>query len=179
MTNLFNDVNTPSNLEIGDQVALREGKYRVSYIYWDMQQTAAELASGDTRDTCTYQLKIASGVVAVCNDNVNLSLSAGCQATLQPDDILENDDNCTLNFTVNILEGANAGTNTLDASYLGQTVRVEVRHTDDINGCWGYVTVEDKIKPSITCVPDMVIYCGQTSDPVSYTHLTLPTTPYV
>ncbi len=98
-----------------------------------------------------------------CNNNVQVSLDANCRAVLTPDVILEGDFMCYDGFTVELLEGANIGKDTLDASYLGQTVQVKV--TSPLgNSCWGTVTVESKLPPVLTCT-DTTIICNKSTDP--------------
>ena len=98
-----------------------------------------------------------------CNDNVQVSLDANCLAILTVDVVLEGDYDCYDGYTLQILEGARAGTDTLDISYLGQTVRVMVSSPLG-NSCWGTVKVEDKVPPIIQC-RDTVVYCNSSTDP--------------
>ncbi len=109
-----------------------------------------------------------------CNDGINLSIGANCEAEIYYDMILENGDNssaCNPNgyqaFMV-IIEYP-AGTNTydppniVDETHIGYELTVKVKHWATGNFCWGYVTVEDKQMPLINCPNDITIAC---SDPL-------------
>ncbi len=99
----------------------------------------------------------------ICNARIQVSLDADCQAVLSPDLLLEGNNNCTEGYTVEILSGTRAGTDTLDHTYLGQTVSVMVTSPNG-NSCWGDVIVEDKLPPILTC-RDTFVYCNQSFDP--------------
>ena len=75
--------------------------------------------------------------------------------------ILEGVHNDSLvNYVVNILDGPNAGMDSVTLADLNQRIRVEVIDTSIMpnNKCWGYITVEDKIAPVLTC-NDLTIFC--------------------
>lgn len=103
-----------------------------------------------------------------CNNNVQISLDNDCQVTVTPDIILEGqgtDPNC--NYTVAVLdanENPIPGSPVVDGSYIGQTLRVRVS-IDGGNSCWGFITIEDKLRPTIDCGDDVVIPCSQTFNP--------------
>ncbi|MEM1119499.1 MAG: T9SS type A sorting domain-containing protein [Bacteroidota bacterium] len=99
-----------------------------------------------------------------CNSNVQISLDANCLAQITPDMILEGDGGCTAGYTVQVLEGARMGTDTVDGSYIGRTVRVMVTEPSGLNSCWGTITVEDKLAPALTC-RDTITFCGQQNSP--------------
>lgn len=99
-----------------------------------------------------------------CNSNIQVSLGANCQAFLDPNFIIEGTAiTCTDGYVVEILEGSRIGQDTIDASYIGQTINVMVTAPNG-NRCWGAVTVEDKLPPVLTC-RDTFIYCTQDSRP--------------
>jgi len=77
----------------------------------------------------------------VCNSNVQISLDVNCIAKILPDMILEADGGCMNGFTVEILSGSRAGTDHLDATYLGTTVDVMVTDPSGLICFWGKVTV--------------------------------------
>ena len=98
-----------------------------------------------------------------CNNNSQVSLNAACTAVITPDIILEGSHPCFDGFAVVLEEGSRTGQDTVDASYLGQTVRVRV--TSPLgNSCWGTITVEDKIAPLLAC-RDTTVVCGTSTDP--------------
>lgn len=131
----------------------------------DFKYTATVAGTSCTADG-SVSISFANVVspAVACNNNIQVSLDANCSAVLTPDVILEGDFMCYDGFTVELLEGANIGQATLDASYLGQTVQVKV--TSPLgNSCWGTVTVESKLPPVLTC-KDTTIICNQSTDPV-------------
>ena len=138
----FIDLDGSGTLSVGESIYLRPNTYNIDVIY---------AALDGTNDTCSYGVIVDSGITPVCNDNVNVSLSGGCQAVILPDNILEGECVGIDDFTVRLLDGANADTNFVDISYLNQTVRVEVIENTSGNKCWGTITVEDKFAPTITC----------------------------
>ncbi len=99
-----------------------------------------------------------------CNSNVQISLNVNCIAKINPDMILEDDGGCTNGYVVRVLEGSKAGTDTVDATYIGQTVQVMVTDPSGVNSCWGTVTIEDKLAPTLTS-RDTFIYCTQDRRP--------------
>lgn len=100
----------------------------------------------------------------VCNSNIQMSLDANCIAVIDPNHILEGAAiSCTDGFVVEILSGSRVGQDTLDATYLGETVMVKVTGPNG-NSCWGSITVEDKLPPTLTC-QDTVVYCAQNTVP--------------
>ena len=108
-----------------------------------------------------------AGSGIACNSHIYVSLSDDCNAGLTPDMILEGVADVDLTkFMVNILDGPNAGKDTVTLADLNNRIRVEVIDTSITpnNKCWGYVTVEDKIAPILTCV-DTTVLCNTSTDP--------------
>lgn len=100
----------------------------------------------------------------VCNSNIQMSLDANCIAVIDPNHMLEGTAvACTDGFVVEILSGSRAGQDTLDATYLGETVMVKVTGPNG-NSCWGSITIEDKLPPTLTC-QDTIVYCAQNTAP--------------
>ncbi|MEM8906272.1 MAG: HYR domain-containing protein [Bacteroidota bacterium] len=101
-----------------------------------------------------------------CLPLLNVSVSPNCTATIDPDDLLEgsgiNDDLFVVDIIVN---GMSIG-NTVDGTYIGDTL--EVRITDLCsaagNFCWGRIFIEDNIPPVLDCQP-VTIACNQDTDP--------------
>jgi len=120
----------------------------------------------DFDNTNTGEILTGTGSVA-CNSHVFVSLNDRCGAKITPDIILEGvHDDSLDNFIVNILDGPNAGTDSVTIASLNQRIRVEVIDTSITpqNKCWGYITVEDKIAPQLTCV-DTSVLCNTSTDP--------------
>jgi len=70
-----------------------------------------------------------------CNDLVHVSLLPGgddCRLVIDPDDVLENTNLCTGEYSIEITE---TGTNWVDASYCGQTLEYVVTHCYSGNQC--------------------------------------------
>ncbi len=103
-----------------------------------------------------------AGAIA-CNSNVNIALDNNCIAKITPDMILEDDGGCTEGYKVELLEGSKIGTDTLDSTYLGQTVKVKVTDPSGLNSCWGTITIEDTYAPVLVC-RDTFVYCTQSTD---------------
>ncbi len=96
-----------------------------------------------------------------CNAQINVSFGTNCEILVVPDMILEGDDNCMDQLTVNLLapNGASLG-NTITQAQVGQVLIAEV--LDPYCGfvCWGYVAVYDNFPPIITCpVQDVDLIC--------------------
>jgi hypothetical protein len=105
----------------------------------------------------------------VCNDMINVSLSANCVAVISPDDVLEGAVfDCFNDYKVDITDKYGNGIgNKVDDRHVGQTLTVMVTDTIEGNRCWGKINVEDKSPPFINC-QDTTISCFV--DP----HLPLP-----
>lgn len=107
-----------------------------------------------------------------CNANTQISLNSDCQAVVTPDMILNGSmTSCSLGvFEVVVTDLAGnviPGSPVVTDAHLGKTWMVSVRDTSVSNGneCWGYITVEDKIAPTITCNPPTgPVYCFQIDD---------------
>ncbi|MEM6320708.1 MAG: T9SS type A sorting domain-containing protein [Bacteroidota bacterium] len=115
--------------------------------------------------TTAAQPLMGSGVA--CNSQIYVSLSNECNAVITPDMILEGvPDDSLKNYVVNILDGPNAGTDTVTLADLNNRIRVEVTDTSITpnNKCWGFVIVEDKIPPQLVC-NDTTILCNTPTTP--------------
>ena len=108
-----------------------------------------------------------------CNGQVNVSLSFNCDVEIHPDLIIEDTNmQCPLQvriFDVHDVLTRVTDTSTfpytfpvLDASYVGSRWRTEVFY-EDCSGaeisCWGWISVEDKIQPPVTCINDFEVSC--------------------
>ena len=115
-----------------------------------------------------------SACTMVCNDQVNVSLPAACEAEILYDMILEDPNNplvCTPNgptaYVVIVMNqyGQVIPTSPVVTSdYIGQTLSVKVKHWASGNSCWGSILVEDKLPPQLTCPPDITIQCTSPTD---------------
>ena len=96
-----------------------------------------------------------------CNDNVQVSVDENCQAFVGTDMILEGGPyGCYDNYIVAV-EGYGSGFGgvTIDNGAIGETLTVTITDPATGNSCWGTISVEDKIVPTIEC-RDQTIMCG-------------------
>ena len=93
-----------------------------------------------------------------CNNNVQVSLDADCEVTITPAMILEGEGPSTCPYQVILKSpsGVPMAQPVVTSAHIGMTLEVEVRRTDNNNRCWGTITVEDKLPPSIVCVADTI-----------------------
>ncbi len=119
-------------------------------------------------DTCEFTVDVREYIpnssVLSCNNNINLSLSNDCTATITVDMMLEgNDYRCYDNYCISIQDAAgNVHDNLFDLTDVGQTFQVTISDClGSNNQCWGYVTIEQKIIPIIECPSNVEIYCNQ------------------
>ena len=115
-----------------------------------------------------------------CNDNVQVSLDENGQATITSTMILEGENEaCTEEayplggyYQTMLLSplGAPLG-NTVDCSDVGQTIIVKVTNVVSCNSCWGSVSVEDKLGPTLECPPAIQVACDEelnAATPIAY-----------
>ena len=96
-----------------------------------------------------------------CNDNVQVSVNENCEAYVTTDMILEGGPyGCYDDYIVAIQGfGSGFGGVTIDNDAIGETLQVTVTDPTTGNSCWGTISVEDKIPPTILC-RDVTIMCG-------------------
>jgi len=100
-----------------------------------------------------------------CNNNVQISLDGDCSVEVTPDMVLEGQggDNC--DYQVVVL-GSNGqpivGSPVITGAYIGETLKVEIWLGS--NSCWGYITIEDKLPPTIDCLDDITVNCYESTD---------------
>ena len=96
----------------------------------------------------------------VCNDFVNISIDANCNARLTPSGLLEGEDpNCDEDnfplggfFTITITDAQGLPVpNPVPLSYLGKTLKYSIKHVMSCNSCWGNFKTEDKLAPVVVC----------------------------
>jgi len=84
----------------------------------------------------------------VCDNQVNVSLSDQCEAEITVDMILESTIDPASIYSINI-EGVIGTTVTTPGIY-----KVTISNETNPNTCWGFILVEDKIAPTISCPCD-------------------------
>ncbi len=95
-----------------------------------------------------------------CNQGVELKLDENCEGSVNPYFMIANNWSCQgpMDMTYFDANGDTLG-NTVDGTYIGQTLTVHVRHNWTGLECWGTVIVKDKRGPQITA-PDTVLACN-------------------
>lgn len=106
------------------------------------------------------------------NTNTQISLNVDCQSEIIPSMVLNDEaTSCPGNtFTVNVqtLDHVNIPTSPIVTSeYINQTLIAQVVASSGNTG-WGYIHIEDKMPPAITCV-DTVVSCSNigTYEPIA------------
>ena len=101
-----------------------------------------------------------------CNNQVNLSLPETGSTVVTPS-MMSSASSCPGVLEVHIMDanGVDIG-NTVDCNYVGQTLTVSVVHPASGNNCWGSISIEDKLKPTINCV-DIEINCNEDISPTN------------
>jgi hypothetical protein len=94
-----------------------------------------------------------SAVALSCIPEVNVSLGQEGYAVLTPMMLLTHLEGPPINYTVDIMGPL---TNTLYCAQLGQEIMVSVIENSTGNSCMSMVFVEDKLKPVLTCTPDVL-----------------------
>ncbi len=119
-------------------------------------------------ETATQEIVIEEVQALACNNSVNLTMDADCQIDIVADMILEDFEYENDSYSV-LLEDADGNfvsNGTLASDYIGQTLKVTIIQNCGGNACWGYVKIEDKSIPDLTCPIDATIGCNASSLPV-------------
>ena len=95
-----------------------------------------------------------------CNNLVQVSLDANCQATITPEMMLEGEGPSSCGYLVTVLGPNNQPIPTnpvVNGTYTGMTLTVRVNLGQ--NSCWGKIHIEDKLAPTINCPEDRTVDC--------------------
>jgi len=120
--------------------------------------------------TLAFLLFTFSNIQAQCNpncQNINLSLEASGYGLVDVATVLEEGNSCSPSeFTLTITDesGIELSGNLIDCAYLGQNLMTRLTHITTGDWCEGFILVEDKMTPSISCA-DTAIYCTSSVDP--------------
>ena len=119
-----------------------------------------------------FQLSSSESPVLVCNDQVNVSLDAGCGFELHPDNLVELlSEEEMLELDIALYAG-NALVDQLGAEHIGMTLNYTLSHPCGGNSCSGNIMVEDKIAPVFDQTNiDLIKICGDSTladTPVAY-----------
>ena len=112
-----------------------------------------------------------------CDDLVNVSLNDRCEALITPSVVIEGSNYPDDSYAVTVYntDGSIIPGNLVNYSHLGKKLRVHVRHICSGITCWGYIFIEDKFIPNLTCrTADIRVNC---SDDVSPASLGFPVPP--
>lgn len=107
----------------------------------------------------------------VCNNLVQVSLDQTCESEINPDMILEGG-GCPngvlqVQAKINNVWVPSSGNFIANSSHINQTIQVRVRDLVSGNMCWGYIHVEDKLAPALTC-EDITLSCAITTYSPAY-----------
>jgi subtilisin-like proprotein convertase family protein len=103
-----------------------------------------------------------------CNNSVNISLGSDCTAVIDPDMILEGGPyRCYENYCITITDlSGNPHPNLFTTADEGKTFIVSISDClNSNNSCWGYVKIENKLVPIITCPANVTLACNE--DPLA------------
>jgi hypothetical protein len=149
----------------GDELCYQQSPWEVIY--------EAEDAAGNT-SRCSFDIAVLNFPNPVqslaCNDLVNISVDANCEAVINADMILEGGPySCYDDYTVELrLNGVLQNPiNVVDHRHVGRTLEATVIAPNG-NRCWGNVLVEDKILPNLVC-EDAFAECGADITPCATT----------
>ncbi|MCS6928890.1 MAG: T9SS type A sorting domain-containing protein [Saprospiraceae bacterium] len=111
---------------------------------------------------CCFTTPAAAQCSMACNNFVQISLDADCEVEIEPDMILEGNGCSNGNFVVEMKINGIWVPAIVNANHVNQTLQVRVRELNSGNSCWGYVLVQDKLAPQLTCSP-ITLACGITT----------------
>jgi len=103
-----------------------------------------------------------------CNNTVNVSLNGLCELSITADMLLEDMRFSNMSYDLEFVDVA-ADTivpgPTIGMEYINTTLKVRVIHDCGGNSCWGYVLLEDKAIPNLTCPDDITLDCNEIMSP--------------
>ncbi|MEP6646462.1 MAG: proprotein convertase P-domain-containing protein, partial [Saprospiraceae bacterium] len=126
--------------------------------------TATDAAGNSA--TCCFSVTVNGfpnpSTTLACNDNVQVSVDDQCEAFVSTSMILSGDVyGCYDNYLVTIQGfGSGLGGVQINSSAVGQTLNVTVSDPTTGNSCWGTISVEDKLPPTIECRA-VTVLCGE------------------
>ena len=131
------DVSTVTELTVGAGVPV--GMYTITW-------TATDCDGG----TYVCEQNVIVEPIMVCNDNVNITLGAGCWVDITPDMILEAPCTVDSDYTVCVEGNAEGDPRITTPGEHKVTIKYTPATPNAFSGvsCWGYVTVEDKSGPT-------------------------------
>ncbi|MBK6572139.1 MAG: hypothetical protein IPG21_06665 [Saprospiraceae bacterium] len=131
--------------------------------------------------TVLFRKVIIEGNLALaCDDLVNVSLNDRCEALITPSVVIEGSSYPDDSYTVTVYntDGSIIPGNLVNKSHLGKKLRVLVRHICSGITCWGYIFIEDKFIPNLTCrAADITVNCSDDVRPSKLGILRFPLPP--
>jgi hypothetical protein len=117
-------------------------------------------------NTAFYLVEIERDGSISCNNLVQVSVDANCEALIEADIILEGEKYPNDSYQVIVYDksGNLVPNATVNGSHIGQILSVTVTHLCTGNTCWGAISVEDKWIPMLMCGAD-TIACGESTSP--------------
>ena len=114
----------------------------------------------------TVSVNASTQCVMVCNNLVQVSLDQDCEQEIEADMILEGN-GCPngvfqVQAKVNNVWVPSSGNFVATSDHINQTLQVRVRDLVSGNMCWGYIHIEDKLAPLVTC-EDITLSCAMTT----------------
>nr|MDQ3016115.1 HYR domain-containing protein [Bacteroidota bacterium] len=122
-------------------------------------------ATGEVVDDCCFDITVAEfpnpTTTLACNDNIQVSVNEECEAFVTTDMILEGGPYGCYDDYIVAVQGFGSGNGgvLINSNAIGQTLTVTITDPATGNSCWGTISVEDKIPPTIEC-RDVTIMCG-------------------
>ena len=119
-------------------------------------QSYASLDTSGNTDTCSFDIIILEYPNPIdndaCNNSINLSPDADCQALVTADMILEGGPyGCYANYQVVITtQAGDPVPNPITSTYIGETLIAMVLDPNG-NSCWGYLVYEDYFITQLAC----------------------------
>jgi Secretion system C-terminal sorting domain/Dockerin type I domain/PKD-like domain len=136
--------------------------------------TVTETDANGCSKSNTLLVKIKGNTLS-CLGTVNATLNANCRTTLTPNTFLTSLINGATWMRIELLSlgdlvlESGVGSIVIDGlspsgtpyPYVGQRLKYRITEPCTGNICWGYVNLEDKTPPTITCPLDLTISCAQ------------------
>ena len=116
--------------------------------HYDVQYDASSCCGNRV---CTFSIDVIANSTMACKD-LNVSLDANCEALITADAVLTS--SCPERAKVYLTHYGKPVPNPVDSHYLGQTITATVVDTVTGNSCWSFITIEDKLAPTIICEND-------------------------
>jgi len=119
----------------------------------------------------TVSVHVSAQCTLVCNNLVQISLDQDCEEEILPDMILEGG-GCPngvlqVQAKINNIWVPSSGNFVATSANINQTIQVRVRDLVSGNMCWGYIHVEDKLAPQLSC-QDITLSCAITTYTPAY-----------